>query len=63
MGFLKAFGGAVSGTLADQWLDFYEPQQGVPATAGIFPAVQRGTNNGRGENTKGSANVISNGSK
>ena len=36
---------------------------GVSATAGVFPGVPMGTNNGRGENTKGSINVISNGSK
>jgi len=36
---------------------------GVPATAGIYPAVASGTNNGRGENTKGSNNIISDGSK
>ena len=63
MGFIKAFGGALGGTFADQWLDFYEPQAGLSATAAIFPAVPKGTNNGRGENTKGSANVITNGSK
>ncbi len=63
MGFIKAFTGALSGTFADQWKDFYVPQEGVPATAGIFRAVKQGTNNGRGENTKGNDNIISNGSK
>ncbi len=63
MGFIKAFGGALSGTFADQWKDFYAPQPGVPGTAALFPAVPQGQNNGRGENTKGSANVITNGSK
>lgn len=63
MGFIKAFGGAISGTFADQWKDFYAPIDGVPATAGVFPAVQRGTNAGIGENTKGSENIITNGSK
>ncbi len=63
MGFIKAFGGALSGTFADQWKDFYVPKPGVPATAGLFPAVMQGTNAGIGENTKGSENVITNGSK
>ncbi len=63
MGFIKAFAGAIGGTFADQWLDFVVPMPGVPATAGICPAVLQGTNAGRGSNTKGSNNIISNGSK
>lgn len=63
MGFIKAFTGAIGGTLADQWKDFIVPMPGVPATAGIYPAVSQGTNAGRGSNTKGSNNIISNGSK
>ncbi len=63
MGFIKAFTGAIGGAFADQWKDFYVPMQGVPATAGVFPAVPQGTNAGRGSNTKGSENIISNGSK
>ena len=63
MGFIKAFTGALGGTFADQWKDFYGPQQNVPATAGLFHAVSQGTNAGRGENYKGSENIISNGSK
>lgn len=63
MGFIKAFTGAIGGTFADQWKDFIVPMSGVPATAGIYPAVSQGTNAGRGENTKGSNNIISNGSK
>ena len=42
MGFIKAFTGALGGTLADQWKDFYVPQPGVPATAGVFPAIPQG---------------------
>lgn len=63
MGFIKAFTGALGGAFADQWKDFYVPMQGVPATAAIFPAVPQGTNAGRGSNTKGSENIITNGSK
>lgn len=63
MGFIKAFSGALGGTFADQWKDFYGPRQGVPATAALFQAVPQGTNAGRGENYKGSENIITNGSK
>ena len=63
MGFIQAFTGALGGTFADQWKDFYVPMQGVPATAAVFRAVLQGTNAGRGSNTKGSENIITNGSK
>lgn len=63
MGFIKAFSGALSGTFADQWKDFYGPKEDVPSTAALFQAVPHGTNNGRGENYKGSSNIITNGSK
>ena len=63
MGFIKAFSGALGGTFADQWKDFYGPRPGVPATAAIFQAVPQGTNAGRGSNTQGSDNIITNGSK
>lgn len=63
MGFIKAFAGAIGGTFADQWKDFIMPMSNVPATAGLIPAVNVGTNNGRGSNTKGSENIITNGSK
>jgi len=63
MGFIKAFAGAIGGTLADQWKDYIMPMSGAPATAGVIPAVPNGTNAGRGSNTHGSENIISNGSK
>ncbi|MBE6160799.1 MAG: SPFH domain-containing protein [Firmicutes bacterium] len=63
MGFIKAFTGALGGTFADQWKDFYVPRGNVPATAAVFQAVPQSQNNGRGENTKGNENIISNGSK
>lgn len=63
MGFIKAFAGSLGGAFADQWKDYYVPMQGVPGTAAIFPAVPQGTNAGRGSNTKGSENIITNGSK
>ncbi|MDD6919835.1 MAG: SPFH domain-containing protein [Eubacteriales bacterium] len=63
MGFIKAFSGALGGTLADQWKDYYLPHPGISATSAIFPAVPQGQNNDRGSNTKGNKNIITNGSK
>lgn len=63
MGLVQAVAGAVGGALADQWKDFYTIPDGLPPTAAVFAAVPRGTNAGRGSNTKGSTNIITNGSK
>ena len=63
MGFIKAFTGALGGTFADQWKDYLVPKSELSATAAIFQAVSKGTDSGRGSNTKGSENVITNGSK
>ena len=63
MGLIQAVAGSVSGALADQWKDFYTVPGGLPATAALFAAVPQGSNAGRGSNTKGSSNIISNGSK
>jgi len=62
VGFIKAFTGALGGTFADQWIDFYSIPN-VQPTAALFPAVKQETNAGRGSNTKGSENIITNGSK
>ncbi|MCL2438200.1 MAG: SPFH domain-containing protein [Coriobacteriia bacterium] len=63
MGFIRAFKGAIGGTFADQWQDYLMPRPGVTATTGLFEAVPRGTNAGRGANTRGSQNIITNGSR
>ena len=63
MGLIQAVAGSVGGVLADQWKDFYTIPGGLSATAALFAAVPQGTNAGRGANTKGSSNIISNGSK
>ena len=63
MGFIKAFTGAIGGTFADQWKDFFMPNPNVPGTAALFEAVPQGQNAGRGSNTSGSKNIITNGSK
>ncbi|KZX11014.1 SHOCT domain-containing protein [Methanobrevibacter filiformis] len=62
MGFIKAFTGAIGGTLADQWKDFLLPRPDITGTSVIFEAVPQGSNAGRGSN-KGSKNIITNGSK
>ena len=63
MGLIQAVKGSIGGMLADQWQDFYTVPSGLPATAALFAAVPRGQNAGRGSNTKGSTNIITNGSK
>lgn len=63
MGFIKAFTGSLSSAFADQWKDYLTPRVGLPASVGVSQAVPNGTNNGLGQNTKGSENIITNGSK
>ena len=63
MGLIQAAAGAIGGMLADQWKDFYTIPAGLPSTAAVFAAVPQGTNAGRGSNTKGSSNIITNGTK
>ncbi len=63
MGLIQAAVGAIGGTLADQWVDFFGVPDGVGSTVAVFPAVAKGQNAGRGSNTQGSEGVITNGSK
>lgn len=63
MGLVQAVSGAVGGMLGDQWKDFYTVPDGLQPTSALFAAVPRGTNAGRGSNTHGSSNIITNGSK
>ena len=63
MGLIQAVSGSIGGMLADQWKDFYTVPSGLPATAAVFAAVPQGSNAARGSNTKGSSNIITNGSK
>lgn len=63
MGFIQAFKGTISGTLADQWKDYYVPMENISGTAAFFRAVLKGKNAGRGSNVNGSENIITNGSK
>lgn len=63
MGFIRAFTGALGGAFADQWKDFLQPRGDITATTAICEAVQVGANAGRGANTKGSQNIITNNSR
>ena len=63
MGLIRAAVGALGGTLADQWKDFYTVPGGIAPTAALFAAVKQEQNAGRGSNTKGSDNIITNGSR
>ena len=63
MGLLQAALGAIGGTLADQWKDFYTVPDGLAPTAALFAAVLKGQNAGRGSNTHGSDGIITNGSR
>ncbi|MCL1797717.1 MAG: SPFH domain-containing protein [Eggerthellaceae bacterium] len=62
MGFIQAFSGALTGMLADQWLDYHMVPSGISPTAGVFPAVKKSTDAGRGSNVLASDNIITNGS-
>ena len=62
MGIVKAFTGALSGTFADQWKDIITAGRFGEHTA-VAPGVFQQSNRGRGTNSNGSADVISNGSK
>lgn len=63
VGLIQAAVGALGGTLADQWKDFYTVPSGLSPTAALFAAVLSGENAGRGSNTRGSDGIITNGSK
>jgi len=53
---------AINSTFGDQYLDFVVPPQGLSDTAIVFPGVKQANNAGRGQNTHGSDNIITNGS-
>ncbi len=63
MGLIRAAVGALGGTLADQWKDFYTVPDNLAPTAALFAAEPRGENAGRGSNRRASEAVISNGSR
>ena len=59
MGLIKAITGALGGTLADQWKEFFYCES-IPADTLMVKGEKRITN--RSPNTKGNDNIISNGS-
>ena len=60
MGLIKAFSGAVSSTLADQWKEYFYCEA-LPVDV-LVEKGQKRVNARRSSNTKGSENIISNGS-
>lgn len=62
MGLVQAFSGAIGGTFADQWKDIITAGPFDERTV-VAPGQFRQSNAGRGVNRRGSADVISNGSK
>ncbi len=61
MGLIQAFTGAISGALADQWLDALQPADMGKHT--LMTYGETVNTNYRSSNTKGTANIVSNGSK
>lgn len=62
MGLIAAASGAVGGTLADQWIDFFTAPAFDEQTL-VAPGVLRERNNDRGSNTRASMNVVTDGSR
>lgn len=62
MGLISAAVGAVGGTLADQWVDFFTAPAFDEQTL-VVPGVLQEKNSGRGSNSKGSINVVTDGSR
>ena len=60
MGLIKAFSGALSSTLADQWKEYFYCEA-LPVDVLVSKGHKR-VNGKRSSNTKGSENVISDGS-
>lgn len=63
MGLIKAVAGAIGGTLADQWKDFYSISPNLAPTVAISAAMKQESSADRGANDSGSDRIISNGSK
>ena len=60
MGLIKAFAGSVSSTLADQWKEYFYCEA-LPVDV-LVSKGQKRVNAKKSSNTKGSENIISNGS-
>jgi len=62
MGLIRAGVGAVGGTLADQWVDFFTAPDFDEQTL-VQPGIFQQQNAGRGSNTRASNNIITDGSR
>jgi membrane protease subunit (stomatin/prohibitin family) len=62
MGVVHAFSGSLGGTFADQWRDIITAGPFGEYTA-VSPGIFQQSNRGRGANSRGSVDVISNGSR
>jgi membrane protease subunit (stomatin/prohibitin family) len=63
MGLIKAAAGAIGGSFADQWKDFYSIPMGLAPTTALVAAHKFGVDGNRGSNVVGSNSIITNGSK
>lgn len=61
MGIIKAAMGAISGGLADSWLEVITPSA-MGSTTVFAPGIKKDQNSSRNSNTKSSSNNVSNGS-
>ena len=59
MGLIRAATGAIGGTMADQWLDFFFAEA-MPNNVLVMRGQRQRT--GRSANVKGNENIIANGS-
>ena len=41
MGFIQAIKGSIKGTIAEQWKEYFIPQDGLPATVGMYRIVYK----------------------
>jgi membrane protease subunit (stomatin/prohibitin family) len=62
MGLISAGMGAIGGTVADQWIDFFTAPVFDEQTL-VAPGVLQEKNSGRGSNRQGSTNVVTDGSR
>lgn len=63
MGLIQSAAGALAGTFADQWKDFFTVPPNVPGTVALMPAVRNARDSNRGGNVSASSDAITNGSK
>ena len=62
MGIIRAAIDSIGGTLSDQWLEVIEPPETLTGSVVFAPGQKVRQNSSRNNNTKGSDNLVSNGS-